>query len=204
MKQRYPATQRNREPILMVLQHDVLPATGLVLEIASGSGEHAVYFAARLPHLTWQPSDPDPALRASIAAWRDDPEDGATPPNLRAPLALDVTNSPWPIDHADAIFCANMIHIAPWDATLGLFAGAARVLGAGPLALYGPFKRDGQHTAPSNESFDASLRARDERWGVRDIDAVAAVAATHGFALRARHSMPANNLLVVFDRAKDH
>jgi hypothetical protein len=178
----------------------VLPATGLVLEVASGSGEHALHLAAALPHLVFQPSDPDPAARASIDAWAA----GAGLPNLRPALALDAAAPPaaWPIARADAVLCINMIHIAPWEAALGLVAGAARLLVApgAPLVLYGPFRRGGAHTAPSNAAFDASLRAQDPRWGVRDLEAVAGAAAEAGFGPPEAIAMPANNLTVVFRR----
>lgn len=192
-----PSTQRNRDPILGVLAR-VLPPAGLVLEIASGSGEHAVYFAARLPALAWQPSDPDEANRASITAWRDD----AALPNLRAPLALDATWDRWPIERADAMVNINMIHIAPWAACEGLMRGAARLLPPGaPLVLYGPFRRGGRHTAPSNEAFDRGLRARDAAWGVRDLEAVERAAAAAGLPLDEIVEMPSNNLSLVFRRA---
>ncbi|HVK84406.1 MAG TPA: DUF938 domain-containing protein [Kofleriaceae bacterium] len=194
MKRHAPATERNREPIREVLAR-VLPRTGTVLEIAAGSGEHAVYFARAFPHLTWQPTDADPAALESIAAWRDD----AALPNLAAPLALDVTQ-PWPVDHADAIVCINMVHIAPWEAALALFANASRVLAPGALLyLYGPY-RFGGATAPSNEAFDQSLRARDPRWGVRDVDDLTAAAAGHGLRLVDTVAMPANNHSLVFRR----
>lgn len=196
-----PATGRNREPILAVLEVLLPPSAGprRVLEIASGTGEHAAFFAARLPHLRWQPSDPDAAALASVAAWR---EHAGTPDNLAAPIQLDVT-TPWPaeVGPVDVVFCANMIHIAPWEACLGLFRGASAVVAAGGLlVLYGPFAEGGRHTAPSNEVFDASLRARDARWGVRDLDDVRAVAQAAGWVLEARHAMPANNLTLVFRR----
>lgn len=191
-----PATERNRQPILAALK-TALPGRGLVLEVASGSGQHAVFFAANLPGLVWQPTDRDAALRASIAAWRA----GAGAPNLREPLALDACAADWPVAQADAVVCINMIHIAPWEATLGLMAGAARVLPpGGPLFLYGPFRRDGRHTAPSNAAFDESLRSQDPSWGVRDLEAVAAVAHDRGFRAGAVTGMPANNLSVVFRR----
>src|SRR5258708_1965838 len=191
-----PAVARNRDPILAVLQ-DVLPAGGTVLEIASGTGEHAVHFAAALPHLTWQPTDPDAQARGSIAAHA-----GASRlSNLLAPLELDAAAPVWPVTHADALVSINMIHISPWRATQGLMAGAARVLPAGaPLYLYGPYRRHGQHTAPSNAAFDESLRARDPEWGVRDLDEVVALAAEHGLALQRSVAMPANNLSVIFRR----
>jgi len=195
-----PAVARNREPILAVLRR-VLPEHGLVLEIASGSGEHAVYFAAALPHLNWQPTDPDPEARASIAAYR-----AATAlPNVLPPLALDAAAAHWPVTEIDAqidaIVSINMIHIAPWVAAEGLMAGAERLLPErGVLFLYGPFREHGRHTAPSNAAFDESLRARNREWGVRDLDEVAALASRHGFALEERIAMPANNLSVVFRR----
>lgn len=191
-----PATLRNREPLLTVLE-EALPASGTVLEVAAGTGEHAAFFASRLPGLVWQPTDLDPANLASIAAWRD--EVGA--PNLRAPLALDAAAATWPVAHADAVVNVNMIHIAPWEACLGLMRGAARVLPpGGVLVMYGPYKLGGEHTAPSNASFDASLRAQDPSWGVRDLDAVRAVAATHGLAYERHVAMPANNLTVIYRR----
>ena len=194
MKRHAPATERNREPIREVLAR-VLPRTGTVLEIAAGSGEHAVYFARAFPHLTWQPTDADPAALESIAAWHDE----VALPNLAAPLALDVTQ-PWPVDHADAIVCINMVHIAPWEAALALFANASRVLAPGALLyLYGPY-RFGGATAPSNEAFDQSLRARDPRWGVRDVDDLTAAAAGHGLRLVDTVAMPANNHSLVFRR----
>jgi cyclopropane fatty-acyl-phospholipid synthase-like methyltransferase len=187
-----PATHRNREPIFAVLSR-VLPAGGHVLEIASGSGEHACYFASRLPGVTWQPTDVDPEARASVDAHCE----GLA--NVKAALALDVRETPWPIGAVDAIVCINMIHIAPWDACLALMAGAEERLRPGsPLFLYGPFKRGGVHTAPSNESFDASLRSRDPSWGVRDLDDVTRVAEKQEFRLDEVVEMPANNLSVIF------
>ncbi|MBL8830760.1 MAG: DUF938 domain-containing protein [Rhodospirillales bacterium] len=189
-----PAVARNREPILAVLREH-LPARGTALEIASGSGEHAVAFAAAFPGMIWQPSDPDPANRASIAAWIA--SDGG--PNLLPPIAVDATAENWPLATADAILCINMIHIAPWAACLGLMRGAARLLAPGGLLyLYGPFMRDGAHTAPSNAAFDESLRARDPAWGVRDLGDV--IAAAEGFASPTVVAMPANNLSVLFRR----
>ncbi len=195
MKQQAPATARNREAIREVLAR-YLSEPGLVLEIASGTGEHALHMARAFPHIEWQPTDPDPVALASIAAWRAD----AGLPNLRAPLALDVTAS-WPIAAAAAIVCINMIHISPWEATLALFAGAARTLApTGLLYTYGPYRFDGQ-TAPSNESFDASLRARDSRWGVRDVRDLGTEATAHGFTLEAVIEMPANNHSLIFRHA---
>jgi SAM-dependent methyltransferase len=191
-----PAVARNRDPILAVLRR-VLPAHGTVLEIAAGTGEHAVYFAAALPGLTWQPTDADLEALESIAAWRA----VAQLPNVKPPLQLDVTSPRWPIDRADVVVCINMIHIAPWRAAEGLVAGAGRVLAPrGVLFLYGPYQEGSRHTAPSNETFDASLRARDPEWGVRDLDDVKALATRHGFEFAERVSMPANNLSVVFRR----
>lgn len=189
-----PAAARNREPILAVLRGH-LPASGTALEIASGSGEHAVAFAAAFPSLVWQPSDPDPANRASIAAWIA--AEGS--PNLLPPVDLDATAEIWPLATADAVLCINMIHIAPWAACIGLLRGAARLLAPGGLLyLYGPFKRDGAHTAPSNAAFDESLRARDPAWGVRDLDEVSEAA--EGFVPPTVVAMPANNLSVLFRR----
>lgn len=192
-----PATQRNRQPILGVLER-VLPAAGLVLEVASGTGEHAIFFAGKLPAIEWQPSDRDEGNRASIAAWRDE----VALPNLRAPLELDATSEDWPVARADALVNINMIHIAPWAACAGLMRGAARLLSAGaPLVLYGPFRRGGRHTAPSNEAFDRGLRAQDAAWGVRDLDEVVRVAAVEDLALDEIVEMPSNNLSVIFRRA---
>lgn len=191
-----PATQRNREPIAEVLARE-LPPTGRVLEIASGTGEHAVFFAARFPALEWQPSDPDEQALASIAAYRRDYQGE----NLAAPLLLDAAApAAWPIKEAAAILCINMVHISPWAATEGLFAGAAEILGGKglPLILYGPFFEQGVETAASNHDFDASLKARDGRWGIRDAEKVDSLAAAHGFARTARRAMPANNLMLVY------
>ena len=191
-----PAAARNRDPILAALRPR-LPAAGLVLEVASGSGEHAIHLAAALPALTFQPSDPDPGARASIDAWAAK----AGLANIRPALALDAAAADWPAAAADAVVCINMIHIAPWAACEGLVRGAARLLPAGgPLILYGPYRRDGRHTAPSNAAFDADLRARDPAWGVRDLEAVAALAAGQGFGPPEAVEMPANNLTVIFRR----
>jgi SAM-dependent methyltransferase len=195
-RQHRPHVARNREPILDVLRR-VLPPRGLVLEIASGSGEHAAYFAQALPSLIWQPSDPDTAALASIAAHREDV--GVS--NLLAQLRLDVTAAHWPIARADAVMCANMIHISPWAACEGLMAGAGRVLAAGGiLYLYGPYKIGGRHTAPSNQEFDGYLRMQNAAWGIRDLDEVTALAGRHNFALVETVEMPANNLSVIFRR----
>lgn len=191
-----PATARNRDPILDVLRA-VLPPSGLVLEVASGTGEHAVYFARNLPALQWQPSDPSPDALASIGAWRDTEGLG----NLAAPVLLDAGAEDWPLAHADAVVCINMIHISPWEAAEGLMRGAARLLGPGaPLVLYGPFLRQGSEIEPSNAAFDADLRRRDPRWGLRSIEDVTALAAAEGLALERVVEMPANNLTVVFRR----
>ena len=195
MKQHAPATERNREPIGAVLAR-ALPTTGVVLEIASGSGEHAVQFARAFPHLAWQPSDPDATALASIAAWRDE----ARLPNLRAPVQLDASAPTWPVSAADAVVCINMIHISPWPATLGLVAGAARMLPPrGLLYLYGPCLIDGV-TAPSNTAFDRSLRSRNASWGVRELRDVEAAAAAAGFTLADTVVMPANNHSLLFRR----
>jgi hypothetical protein len=191
-----PAAQRNRDAILDVLLRH-LPPRGIVLEVASGSGEHAMHFAAAMPGLVFQPSDPDPAARASIDAWAE----VAGLPNVRRALALDAAAATWPLAHADAVLCINMIHIAPWQATLGLLRGAARVLlPDAPLVLYGPFRRGGAHTAPSNAAFDAALRAENPAWGVRDLDAVAQAATEAGFGPPLAEPMPANNLTVILRR----
>ena len=188
------ATQRNKQPILDVLSR-VLPAQGLVLEIARGSGEHAVYVARHLPSVLWQPSDPDPTHRRSIDAHAA----AAACPNVRPALDLDVTAATWPISAADAVVCINMVHIAPWAASEGLFAGAGRLLpAAGVLYLYGPYKRDGRHTAPSNDAFDGWLRQQDSAWGVRNLEDVAALGTQAGFNLADVVAMPANNLSLVF------
>jgi SAM-dependent methyltransferase len=193
-----PATLRNRDAIADVL-HGILPAAGRVLEIASGTGEHILYFAQKFPTLQWQPSDPDPAALASIAAWSAQ----ANCPNVALPIQLDAAAKDWPIDNADAILCINMVHIAPWAATLGLMAGAARLLPPGaPLYLYGPYLEDGVETAPSNLDFDASLKSRNPEWGLRDSGDVIAAARACGLTFDARIAMPANNLSLIFRRAK--
>lgn len=191
-----PATLRNRDAIAAVLA-DWLPAAGTVLEVASGSGEHIVHFAATFPALDWQPSDPDPAGLVSIAAWCGD----AGLANIAPPLALDASADGWPIDRADAILCINMVHISPWAATLGLLAGAARLLpGGAPLILYGPYIEPDVPTADSNLAFDASLRMRDPTWGLRQIDDVKAAAAAAGLTFAERRAMPANNLMLLLRR----
>ena len=191
-----PAVARNRDAILAVLRR-YLPDRGTVLEIASGTGEHAAYFAPQFPQLVWQPTDVDPDALASTEAHRAT----VNAPNLRPPIELDVTAPAWPVERADAIVSINMIHISPWAAAQGLMAGAARLLPErGLLYLYGPFKENGEHTAPSNAAFDASLRARDPGWGVRDTGDVRALAESHGFDFVERVPMPANNLSLVFRR----
>jgi SAM-dependent methyltransferase len=192
-----PAAARNRQAILDALKLH-LPPKGLVLEVASGTGEHVVHFAQACPALTFQPSDPDPQHRASTDAW------SATLglANVRPAIALDVTAEVWPVEGADALVCINMIHIAPWTAAEGLMRGAGRVLPPGALLyLYGPYRRDGQHTAPSNAAFDAGLRAQNPAWGVRGLEAVAALAAAQGLGEPLILEMPANNLSLVFRKA---
>lgn len=196
LRSRAPAAERNRDAILSVLAR-VLPQSGVVLEIASGTGQHAVHCAAALPGIVWQPSDPDAASRDSIAAWRAH----AALANLNAPLDIDVTTDDWGIGKVAAIVCINMIHIAPWEAAESLVRGAGARLGAGGvLYLYGPYRRNGAHTAPSNDAFDQQLRMRDPRWGVRDMEAVDALAEKAGFTLREIVAMPANNFSLVFER----
>lgn len=191
-----PATLRNRKPILAVLRR-VLPGAGTVLEIGSGSGEHAAYFAAALAPLRWQPSDASDANFASITGWAR--EHGAS--TVEAPLPIDAAAEIWPVARADAMFSANVIHIAPWNVAEGMLRGAGRVLPPGaPLVLYGPFMREGAHTAATNAAFDAELRRRDPSWGIRDLGAVARAADTHGLSLDDVAEMPANNLTVVFRR----
>ena len=188
-----PAAARNREPILAILRQS-LPASGMVLEIASGSGEHAIHFAGGLPDLTWQPSDRDREARRSIDVYRE----VARLPNLLPAIELDAAAASWPLVRADAIIAINMIHIAPWSATFGLMGGAGRLLGpGGMLFLYGPFREGGRHTAPSNADFDTSLRARNVEWGVRDIEEVSDCAAANELDLTERVEMPANNLSLV-------
>jgi hypothetical protein len=190
-----PSTARNRGPILEVLTPR-LPNTGVVLEIAAGAGEHAVYNAAALPNLFWLPTDPDPDALASIAAWRD----YAVLPNVLPPLRLDASDpDAWPTDRIDAVVNINMIHISPWAATRGLMTGAGRLLSpGGVLFLYGPFIEPGFATAPTNVSFDQSLRSRDPAWGIRRLDEVKAQAAKNGLELSERIAMPANNLALFF------
>jgi SAM-dependent methyltransferase len=191
-----PAAARNREPILGVLRGR-LPPSAFVLEIASGTGEHAVWFSRAFPELTWQPTDHDPDALSSIAAWRD----MSGPPNLLPPLPLDAAADTWPLTHADAVVAINLVHIAPWNVTQGLIEGAARILTSdGLLYLYGPFREGGLHTGAGNAAFDAQLRARDPSWGIRDLDEITALADQHGFNSPERIAMPANNLSAVFRR----
>ncbi len=189
------ATDDNRDDLLAVLQR-VLPATGLVLEVASGTGQHAAFFGPRLPGRVWQPTDPDPGARASVDAWAA--HEQAT--TVRPALTLDATSDAWPVAKADAVVCVNMIHIAPWEAGLGLLRGAARVLPpGGPLVLYGPYRVDGA-LAESNRDFDAWLRSRDPRWGVREVADVEAAAKAVGLAPVERVALPWDNLVVVLRR----
>lgn len=191
-----PAASRNVGPIGDVLT-GWLPDSGLVLEVASGTGEHALAFAKRFPALTWQPSDPDPLALSSITAWGQ-----GGPPNLLPPVALDATDRDWPVDRADAILNVNMVHISPWEAAIGLLDGAERLLGKGsPLILYGPWLEEGVEPAPSNLAFDQSLKSRNPDWGLRTVEAFAAEALPRGFELVERRLMPANNLMLRFLRA---
>jgi hypothetical protein len=197
MRRQAPAAARNRQPILDVLQPH-LPERGLVLEVASGSGEHAAHFAQALPGLTFQPSDPDATARASIDDWTA----ALDLVNVRPALALDAAAETWPITEADAIVCINMIHISPWGSTVGLIRGAVRVLPKnGTLFLYGPYFRDDVETAPTNLAFDRDLRARNPAWGIRSLAQVTALAQTYGFHEPTIFEMPANNLSVVFRKA---
>jgi hypothetical protein len=194
IRRQAPAAARNVEPIGDVLA-DWLPPKGLVLEIASGTGEHALAFAQRFSQLDWQPSDPDPHALASIAAWQ---EEG--PANLLPPVQLDVCEGDWPVSEADAMLCINMVHISPWEASLGLLEGAARLLRQGaPLVLYGPWLEDEVDTAPSNLAFDQSLRSRDPRWGLRRVEDFVAEADLRGFVLAGRCAMPSNNIMLRFE-----
>lgn len=197
-KHHAPATLRNREAILGVLRQE-LPKSGMVLEVASGSGEHAVYFAHHMPQLSWQPSDPDPRALASIAAYRAE-YDGV---NLHAPVMLDAARPSWPVVRADATVCINMVHISPWEATSGLFKGAAHVLSEAhaPFILYGPYFENAVEPAPSNLQFDESLKSRNRHWGIRQLADMDALANAHGFTRTERYEMPANNLALVYRRA---
>jgi SAM-dependent methyltransferase len=210
IRQHAPATLRNRQAILDVLL-EVLPATGSVLEVSSGTGEHAAFFAPRLYPRKWIPSDPNPVALASITAWREE----CSTDNLLAPIALDAGETKWPVEHDPlpeplrgvnfqqepivAIANINMIHISPWSACIGLMAGAQRILPAGGiLYLYGPYKQAGQHTAPSNAEFDRSLQMQNPEWGVRNLEDVIAAAQTHNLSWVKTYAMPANNLSVIF------
>jgi hypothetical protein len=196
VKRASPAASRNCEPILSVLR-EWLPPSGRVLEVAAGTGEHALHFAAALPALEWQPTDPDPEARASIDAWAE--EEGT--PNLRPALHLDVRSADWPIAEAAAVLAINLLHISPPEASSGLLAGAARLLSPGaPLILYGPWRVQGELLIYSNHAFDAKLKERDPRFGLRELTAFAAKAVAAGFALAERRDMPANNLMLRFER----
>jgi len=191
-----PAAERNKGPILDILAR-VLPRQGVVLEVASGTGQHVVHFAKALPGLAWQPSDPDPELRASIALHVKEQQLA----NVNPPIDLEVTRLPWPLQTADAVVCINMIHVAPWSATPALFKGAKALLSAQHvLLLYGPYRRFGQHTSKSNEQFDSDLRAQDPEWGLRDLEAVSEAAASSAFMLDEIVEMPANNFSLIFKR----
>jgi hypothetical protein len=190
------AAERNKDPIIDVLAR-VLPGRGVVLEIASGTGQHVTHFAKALRGLTWQPSDPDAELRESIALRVRDEH----LPNVNPPIDLEVTRLPWPLQTADALVCINMIHVAPWSATLALFEGAKALLPTQHfLLLYGPYRRYGRHTSESNAQFDSDLRAHNPEWGLRDLEAVSDVAARAGFVLAEIVEMPANNFSLVFKR----
>lgn len=194
-----PATLRNRDPILAVLKAH-LRGSGLILEIASGSGEHCVYFAENLPSYTYQPSDPDTAARASIDAWIK--EKGLT--NALPALDIDASAPPWAVSGANAILCINMIHISPWASAVGLFRGSANALPAGGLLFtYGPYRQGGAHTSKSNEQFDASLRQENPEWGIRDLEDVTGVALKNGFSPPFAKKMPANNLMLIFRKPAD-
>jgi hypothetical protein len=195
VKRHAPATARNRQAIADALT-EMLPPSGLVLEIASGSGEHIVHFARCFPNLRWVPSDPDPAALASVTAWSDE----AALPNVAPPQCIDASApDSWGVEHADAVLCINMVHISDWNATVGLFTGCARILSAGGvLSLYGPYLEDDVETAPSNLAFDRSLRTRHPEWGLRNVADVDQVAAEHGFSRVSRVEMPANNLMLFY------
>jgi SAM-dependent methyltransferase len=198
LRRHAPAAERNRQPILDVLAR-VLPPRGEILEIASGTGQHAPFFAAALPSLVWQPTERDASALPSIAAWSE----SAAVSNVRAPLRLDVTEEIWPVGRFDGMFSANLIHIAPWDVGLALLRGARRhLIPGGVLVLYGPYRIGGEHTAPSNAAFDRDLRARDPSWGVRDLETVVDAARANDLALVERVPMPANNQTLVFQRGR--
>jgi len=192
MKQRWPAPERNKEPILSALR-ELLSERSEVLEVAAGSGQHAAHFARAQPGWRWLPTDPDPEHLASISAYVED----VALENLSRPVRLDVLNRPWDVASVDVVYCANMIHIAPWECGRALIEGSANILRPGGLlVLYGPYRIDGEHTSESNVSFDKSLRARDPAWGVRDLRAVDELAVEQGFEFVDRVAMPANNQLV--------
>jgi hypothetical protein len=191
-----PAAQRNRDPIAEVLA-EWLPERGVVLEIASGTGEHAVHFAERFPGLEWQPSDVHTDALGSIRAWRDD--SGLS--NIREPIVVDASSADWPVERADAVLSINMVHISPWASALGMIENASRLLGAGaPLILYGPWLKDGIPTAASNLAFDADLRRRDPQWGLRRVEDFAQSASGKGLDLAEIRQMPANTLMLLFRR----
>lgn len=192
-----PAALRNREPIAEILSQ-WLPPTGLILEIASGSGEHAIHFAKRFPEIEWQPSDVHADALASIAAWRKE----SALPNVRPPLVIDAASADWPIDQADAVLSINMVHISPWTSALGLLDGGARILRPrAPLIMYGPWLKGDIPTVESNLAFDADLKRRDPQWGLRRVEDFAEAAAARGFTLEATRAMPANNLMLLLRRA---
>jgi hypothetical protein len=194
-RQYAPASERNSKPILSVLQN-ILPRSGLLLEIAAGSGQHAAFFAPYFPKLTWQPTEPDPDSRASITAWIEHTHTK----NINMPIDLDVTSLPWPISKADAIFSSNMIHITPWECCLGLMTGAEQALKPhGVLILYGPFLINGKETAISNIQFDNSLRKQNTHWGIRNLEKVIKAANACGLECKEIIEMPANNLIVILN-----
>lgn len=194
-----PAALRNREPIADVLK-DWLPQTGLVVEIASGTGEHAVHFAGRFPGLEWQPSDVDEGALRSIRAWRN----RSRLSNLLEPVEIDASRRPWPIERADSVVSINMVHISPWESALGLLDGAGRLLpDGGRLILYGPWLSDDVETAASNLEFDRNLKERNPLWGLRKVEDFEQAAQNRGFRLVGRRTMPANNLMLLFEKAKD-
>jgi hypothetical protein len=196
MRRSAPAALRNREPIAEVLR-EWLPDSGLVLEIASGTGEHVVHFAECFPKLEWQPSDIHADALTSVEAWRRD--SGLA--NVREPITLDASSPEWPVDRADAVLSINMVHISPWTSALGLLEGAARLLPPeAPLIMYGPWITSAFETAPSNLEFDQNLRARDPEWGLRSVEEFAAAAAKSGLKLKQTRTMPANNLMLLFLR----
>ena len=196
MKRHAPATIRNSGPIADILEHE-LPDKGLVFELASGTGEHVIFFAKRFPGLDWQPSDMQADALGSIAEYAKE----AGLQNIHSPIKIDATSQAWPIEHADALLCTNMVHISPWLATIGLFQGAAQLLDAGaPLVLYGPYLEAGVATAQSNIAFNQSLRSRDPNWGLRNLAELDDLAEMHGFIRTMRYAMPANNLMLIYRR----